>query len=961
MKRNLLFLLAIVVSLYTQAQLLTWTPTFSKDNDAISITVDGTKGNLGLLGFTSTVYIHTGVITNNSTNSSDWRYVKLGSTPNLFTTPVAALAAISLGNNKWRFDFPSDIRSFYGVPAGESILKIACLFRSGDGTRVQRNGNGGDMYIPIYTTALATRITVPAMQPNFIPIPEPISKAVGDPLPITGIANANSNMQVFLNGTSVGTASGVTTISATPTLSTVGTNKVVVQATAGAVVVRDSFSFFVAGPTVVAPLPVGVKEGINYNPNNTAATLVLYAPLKNRVSIIGDLPGSNWEETTNYQMNKTPDGNYWWKTITGLTSGFEYSFQYIVDGTIKIGDPYCEKVLDPFNDQFINAATYPNLKAYPSGQFGIVSTLQTAEPTYNWTANSWVRPNKKALVIYELLIRDFVAAHDFKTLTDSINYFKNLGVNAIQIMPFNEFEGNESWGYNPNYYFAPDKYYGPKNTVKAFIDACHANGIAVIMDMTMNHVFGSSPQALLYWDAANGQPAANNPWLNTVATHPFSVGYDFNHNSNATKYLVDRVVEHWLTEYKLDGFRWDLSKGFTQNVCGDVNCWNNYDGPRVATWKRIYDKMQATSANSYCILEHLGGDVEENELSNYGMMLWGKQTDEYNQVSMGFQSNSDFQRVIHAARGFAQQHLIGYAQSHDEERTMYKNITFGNQSGANGYNVRLLPTALKREEMIAALLFTIPGPKMYWQFAELGYDVTINACANTLIDPNCRTDNKPIRWNYFQVSERRRLYDIYASLSKLRLLKQSAFATGNIEWGTGGLFKWLRLNDPTLKLVVVANMDVNVHTGSVAFPTAGTYYDYLNGGTFASTGATQSFTLQPGEYRVYIDQNIVGTVFTPINNVADPIRTMQVNVYPNPVVGNATISYDLPESGIVAIHLLNAAGQNVGQIFKGFKPTGAHTVALNSSTFNTKKLAKGLYTLQFTVNNKRRLEKIIIQ
>ncbi len=154
-------------------------------------------------------------------------------------------------------------------------------------------------------------------------------------------------------------------------------------------------------------------------------------------------------------------------------------------------------------------------------------------------------------------------------------------------MPFNEFEGNESWGYNPDFYFAPDKYYGPKNTLKEFIDSCHKKGMAVIMDIALNHSFGLSPMVQLYFDAANNRPAANNPWFNPVPKHAFNVGYDMNHESLATRYFVSRVVEHWLTEYKIDGFRFDLSKGFTQvqtcdasgNNC-NVNNWGNYDASR---------------------------------------------------------------------------------------------------------------------------------------------------------------------------------------------------------------------------------------------------------------------------------------------------------------------------------------------------------------------------------------------
>jgi 1,4-alpha-glucan branching enzyme len=103
-----------------------------------------------------------------------------------------------------------------------------------------------------------------------------------------------------------------------------------------------------------------VRDGINYETGNTSVVLAVYAPNKNRVSIIGEFPGSNWQEQVNYVMNKTPDGNYWWLRITGLTPGTEYAFQYLVDGNLKVGEPYAEKILDPFNDGGISASTYPD-------------------------------------------------------------------------------------------------------------------------------------------------------------------------------------------------------------------------------------------------------------------------------------------------------------------------------------------------------------------------------------------------------------------------------------------------------------------------------------------------------------------------------------------------------------------------------------------------------------------------
>ncbi len=98
------------------------------------------------------------------------------------------------------------------------------------------------------------------------------------------------------------------------------------------------------------------------------------------------------------------------------------------------------------------------------------------------------------------MVRDFIAAGNWQTLKDTLNYLKKLGVNAIEVMPFNNFEGASSWGYNPNFYFAPDKVYGTATALKQFIDACHQNGMAVIMDMVLNHSFGSSPMVQMYFD-----------------------------------------------------------------------------------------------------------------------------------------------------------------------------------------------------------------------------------------------------------------------------------------------------------------------------------------------------------------------------------------------------------------------------------------------------------------------------
>lgn len=857
MGRHLLTFFFLITVQVSFSQLLSWSPDFpTEQTTGFTINMNATQGNQGLLGHSPfDVYVHIGVITNKSANASDWKHV----TSVWGNTDPAFRANPASGSNRWTYTISSSLKSFFNITdPTEKIEKIAILFRSGNGSKKQANTDGSDMYIPVYTTDVAVRITDPAFQPKYQRQPEPITKSVGDAIAVTAKANKSSSMRILLNGVEVQSAAAATTISASPTLIDAGNQMIVAEANDGATTVRDTLSFFISGGVNVAPLPAGARQGINYI-NATTATLVLYAPGKGRVSVIGDLPGSNWTEQAGYQMNKTPDNNYWWITLSGLEPGKEYSFQYLVNGSVRIADPYAEKILDPYNDQYISNATYPGLKPYPAGlTTEVVGILQTDKPQYAWSGKPYTRPDKRNLIIYELLLRDFVDKHDWNTLRDSLNYLKRLGVNAIELLPFNEFEGNNSWGYNPDFYFAPDKYYGPANTLKEFIDSCHANGIAVIMDIALNHSFGMSPMVRLYWDAVNNRPAGDNPWFNRAARHAFNVGYDMNHESAATKYFVSRVLQYWMSEYRIDGFRFDLSKGFTQKqTCDnnggncDVGAWSAYDQSRIDIWKAYHDTMQKYSPGSYTILEHFADNSEEKVLSDYGMMLWGNANHSYNQATMGWSTDWNFEWALANKRSWSSPYLISYMESHDEERLMYKNMQFGNATAT--YNIKVLDTALQRQALATAFFLTLPGPKMIWQFGELGYDFPINYCPNGTINENCRTDPKPIRWDYYQDERRKKLFDVYMNLIHLRKQPEffNAFTSNNPELDFSGAFKWLRLNTPTAKLVVIGNFDVVNQTGSVTFPSSGIWYDYLNGTTFTATGGSQAFTLKPGEFRVF--------------------------------------------------------------------------------------------------------------
>lgn len=861
-------LLFLIFSIVSKSQLLSWSPQFPSETTSVTITVDATKGNKGLQNYTGTVYMHFGVITNLSTSPTNWKYV-----PTTWASTTAPVAT-SVAPNKWAITI-NNPRAYFGVPAGETILKIVLLFRDASGNLVQRNADGSDMYIPIYaSTFKGVQFTQPFITPTYTFNREEIKAGIGVPVQVAANASGSDGiLNLYFNGTKIsGPVASGTSITGSAVASAKGNQEFVAEYITAGASYYDTVNYYITPDNTIAALPAGVKEGINYGADCSTATLVLFAPGKNNVVVVGDFPGSNWTPNLAFQMNKTPDGNYYWLTVNGLVSGTEYAFNYRVDDSIYVADPYTEKVLDPYNDQLISSATYPNLKPYPvnhnvsAAKNGLMGVLQTCAPSYNWKITNFSKPDRKNLITYELLVRDFGDARNYQMLIDTISYFKRLGINAIELMPVNEFTGNDSWGYNPTFYCALDKAYGTKNKFKEFIDLCHQNGIAVILDVVYNHMdAAATPQGKMYWN--NGQPAANSPWFNITAPHPYSVFNDLNHTSTATQYLVERSLDYWVSEYKIDGYRLDLGKGFTQTV-SDVNTVENYDASRVANLERYYDYIVPKYPGTYMIIEFLGTQrQEEQEYANHGFLLWGNNNSMYNQATMGYKENSNFSKIVYSSNeeAFSAPAEMGYMESHDEERLMYKNLAYGNSSGT--YNVKNLSTALDRQAAAAALFFTVPGPKMIWQFGERGYDISIDANGG-------RVSSKPPHWEYMQDADRLKLWNNYSKLIHLRLQNPSVFNSTVMSYDlydNGGLFKRFQIADPDvngMKVTVVANFDVVPQTRTVTFQSAGSWFNFvsngngtgLNGGegmTASISSATQVLTLQPGEYHVYLDRTVV--------------------------------------------------------------------------------------------------------
>jgi len=734
----------------------------------------------------------------------------------------------------------------------------------------------------------------------------------------------------------------------------------------GATIIVKKFSVVVNPNTVSEAMPTGLIDGINYNPNDaTKATLVLDAPFKDFVYVAGSF--NNWQPSLAYAMKKDPATGKFWLELTGLVSGESNTYQYwVVDATplanspslVKTADPYSTLVLSPYDDPYIPSVSYPNIPVYPAGQNFEVSVLKTGQTPYNWQVTNFTKPEKEKLVVYEVLVRDFDAARNYQSLIDRIDYFKNLKINAIQLMPVMEFEGNESWGYNTSFHMALDKFYGTSDKLKEVIDLYHQNGIAVILDVALNHAFGRNPMVRMWMNDPDGDgfgsPTAENPYFNTVAKHAYNVGEDFNHQSIKTQNYVNRVIKQWIEEYKIDGFRWDLTKGFTQNCSdSDQDCTNEYQQDRVDVLKKYADYSWSLDPAHYTIFEHLGSDAEEQQWANYkiaetpskGIMMWGKMTGPYNQLSMGYASESDISRMTSTSRGFLSNRLMGYAESHDEERLMYKNVQYGASNGT--YNVKDLNTALYRMPAIGAVSLLIPGPKMIWHFGELGWENSIFTCNDNsvnndfdAISGDCKLDTKPQpQWvnNWLGNSNRNKIYNEWAKMITLKTTEPVFLGTPTMA-SLNSLSVNIKITNSSLSttqlkdVLILANFDVMAQSVATGFQYTGTWYNLMDNTTINVSDVNTTMNLPAGEYRIYGNR--------PANlAIADFEKENSVSLYPNPVSNYFTLNAVVSKVQIYSVS---------GQLVKGFVSNGNVDFQ-----FGVSDLKAGLYVAKAFDNNNK--------
>jgi len=924
MKKQILIILVALLSSQLFAQ-VTLSPAYPTADDEVTLTLDVTDTDLE--NYAGEIYAHTGV--------NEWNHV-IGDWGNNDNQPMLT----ALGDNKFELLITPDIRQFYGASQSEVLTRMCFVFRAGDGSAQ----TSPDIFLDIYESLTARFV---------LPEEETVYKESGESIEVEAAGPFSENMELLINGEIVASSTSTTInyqIDITDIYPDWELQEAIVNAHSAGTTESDTFWFARRPSPNIAAVPDGMVDGINYIDDNTVL-LSIFAPYHDYIFVIGDF--NNWETEQEYYMNFDENTNRYWLEISGLEAQKEYIYQYLVDGNLHIGDPYADKVSDPWNDKYISNATYPNLISYPEGKTeGVATVLQTAQEAFEWEIDNFTPPQPEKMVVYELLMRDFIEAHDFQTMIDTLSYLKRLGVNVIELMPVNEFEGNLSWGYNPDYYFAPDKYYGPKEDVKAFIDECHKNDIAVVLDMVLNHAYGLNSMVRLWWNSSENKPADNSPYFNANCPHePYCWGYDFNHESVHTQAFVDRINKYWIEEYKIDGFRFDYTKGFTNS--GNTG----YDATRIELLKRMADQIWATKSDAYVILEHWADNTEEKILANYGMMLWGNSNHNYCEAAMGWIPESNFEWISYKKRGWNDPHLVGFMESHDEERLMFKVEEYGNSNVSN-YNIKDTTIGLQRAALAATFMIPVPGPKMIWQFGERGYDYSINWCTNGTISEDCRVGEKPPKWDYMNDFRREYVYNVYRALIDLKK-NETAFHTSNFDMNTSGDIKNIKLYGANSEdVIIVGNFGNESGTATPGFTKTGVWYEFFTQEELQVTSTGQSLSLKAGEYRIYSTKKYIKPTYlnTGVNSPEDNNNTLSVEVWPNPATNSVNISFVLENSDNAVIEITDLSGRKVSTIENRKFSRGSNQVSFDINNY-----AKGIYIYKIRTSNALVSGKLIIE
>jgi len=521
---------------------------------------------------------------------------------------------------------------------------------------------------------------------------------------------------------------------------------------------------------VPLPVPGAIdRDGI--------VTFTLYAPDKKSVHLIGDF--NDWKHDAD-PMRQVDDGL--WTAEKELPRG-AFGYQFLIDGELVTCDPYARFVEGDPGDRPRKAVVKPR------------------QDPYQWQHDGWQRPGFQDLLIYELHIADFTPQRDFREAVERLGYVSDLGMNAIELMPVFGIHENKGWGYTPTYLFAPNEDYGTPDELRWLIDEAHGKGLAVILDMVLAHTGQKHPFNQMY-------PYDQSPWYGQGPGGGNEYGLpQLDYTRPATRAFAKDVLEYWLKDYHVDGFRFDYVKSIGITPEG-------YGVPTLAWAARQARK------DAYVIGEHLPEDP--------GLMLAADMDGAWHirfsyaikallcQREIGGYRPEQFERCVRtldpAGEGYGQRPtcMVNYLESHDEERI----ILDARQAGSDD------ETARRKSALGATVLFTAVGEPMLYHGQTMGQDTPKNM------------DHNFIDWEGLGTPGGSGLHEHYNRIAALRR-QRDALRTANIAIDAvlpdQKSVVYHRWNDAGDEVLVVANFSAEDHKLFVPVPSQGTWREFFSG------------------------------------------------------------------------------------------------------------------------------------
>ncbi len=851
-----LLLTLMLCSMAGVAQIFTTSPEIlqeSSKNVVLTYHADSPLGNNGLKGITSStpLYVHIGAITNLSTSTSDWKYVPV-TWPTSANDPAANMAKNKLtyvSPNTWSLNI-GDIRNYFGITdPNEHVKKIAVVVRNADGSREGKTASGGDIFVDVHEEGFQMQFTTDATG-TVVSKPTTVN--------LSAVTSQAGNITISVNGTVLTNQANTQKATASYTIQTTGSYVFEAKATAGGQTLTQKINMAYPGASTAGTYPGGVpKMGAVKNSDGTV-TFCIAAPGKSSAILVPSWDDYQVLDKNIMQYQDYNGQRYFFTTVSGLKDNVYYPYYYIIDATYKVCDPYARLVLDCYSDKWLDPTIWPDMPKYPYEKFDdVILAVYRGDMDTDFKFSPFTIPDHSNLIIYELLVRDFTGtdgqANGEGTLAkamEKLDYLQFLGINAIELMPVMEFNGNNSWGYNTNFYFAPDKAYGAPRNLKHFVEACHTRGIAVILDIVFNQSDGLHPWYQMY-------PIESNPFYNQTAPHAYSVLNDWKQENPLVRQQWKDVLKHWMTVYNVDGFRFDLVKGLGTSYGSNTDAYN---ASRVAVMKDLHAAMKAVKPNAIHINENLAGAQEENEMAADGQLNWANINNSACQYVMGYGSQSNTARFYAPNDSRTWGSTVAYAESHDEERMGFKQNEYGASAVKGKHDV-----SMKRLGQLAVQMLLMPGPKMIWQFGELGAD------ESTKNGGDNNTDPKTVVWNYLNDPDRKALSETYGALCHFRTHNPELFtntATVTLTGFADNLTsnRIIRVTNGDKEIMAFINPNIGGANKSVGG--ASTKLNANNctlitaskdfNGKLSGTGTSVSVSLPPHGYAVYATNNVAG-------------------------------------------------------------------------------------------------------